>query len=151
MAATSAVVFLWDEQAWIGHVGDCRVLLCHEGRLTQMTRDQTLVNRMVDLGQLSPEEALSHPARNQVAEAVGKQLALQPASYQAALTEGDWLLVASDGLHSQVEAGQVQERLARGAGAMAFANELVDLANRNGGTDNCTVLVVHLRPVDFPG
>ncbi len=72
MGATAAVVLVRDNQAFIGHVGDCRVYHHRGGRLTQVTRDQTLVARMVELGQISPQRALTHPARNEVSQAIGK-------------------------------------------------------------------------------
>ena len=68
----SALLPIWDSQAHIRLVGDCRVYHWRGGKLTQVTRDQTLVARMVELGQLTPEEAVKHPRRNEVAQAVGK-------------------------------------------------------------------------------
>src|SRR5262249_38595804 len=77
MGATAAVVLIWDGQALIVHVGDCRVYHHRSGRLTQVTQDQTLVARMVALGRLTPEEALRHPSRNDVAQAIGRQADLE--------------------------------------------------------------------------
>jgi protein phosphatase len=143
MGATAVVVLIWDGQVKIGHVGDCRVY--HQGadKLTQVTRDQTLVERMVELGQLTPKEALTHPARSEVLQAIGNYAEIAPASYQLQLLAGDWVIVACDGLHTHVNAGQLQESICRAApAAAALAQQLVDLANQGGGTDNCTVVAV---------
>jgi protein phosphatase len=142
MGATAAVVLIWDGQAQIGHVGDCRVYHQRADRLTQVTRDQTLVERMVELGQLMPKEALTHPARSEVLQAIGNYADIAPAAYQLQLIAGDWLLVACDGLHTHVNAAQLQETIRKAPAASVMAQQLVDLANQGGGTDNCTVVAV---------
>jgi protein phosphatase len=143
MASTCAVVLVWNGQVQIGHVGDCRVYHYRAGHLTQVTKDQTLVARMVELGQISAREAQNHPARNEVAQAVGKHVEVAPASYQLRLAPGDWLIAACDGLHAHVEAPALEGVLRRApASAALVAQQLVDLANQGGGSDNITVLAV---------
>jgi protein phosphatase len=143
MAATAAVVLVWDGRVQVGLVGDCRVYHHRAGTLTQVTRDQTLAERMVDLGQLTPQEALTHPARSEVTQAIGFRADLAPATHELALSPGDWLLVACDGLHTQVEPAALQEAVNKTApSAAALAEHLVELANEAGGMDNCTVAVV---------
>jgi protein phosphatase len=143
MGATAAVVLIWHSQAFISHVGDCRVYHQHDGRLSQVTRDQTLVARMVELGQLSLQEALTHPARNEVTEAIGRRFDIRPARYVVNLAPGDWLLVACDGLHAHVDGPLLEEEVRKSAPSAAhLANRLVDLANEKGGSDNCTVVAV---------
>src|SRR5256885_803769 len=82
----------------LGHVGDCRVYHYQgAGRVCQqVTRDHTLVARMVDLGKLTPKEARNHPARNEVDRAIGRQPEVEPSRHQLPLTPGDWLIVACD-------------------------------------------------------
>src|SRR5207302_1551811 len=110
-------------------------------RLTQLTRDQTLVARMVELGTLTPREALTHPARNEVAQAVGKHPDLAPARYEATLAAGDWLIVASDGLHAELDDRALEAEVARPAAtATVRARQLTAAADEKGGRDNCTVL-----------
>lgn len=143
MGATAAVVLIWDGQVEIGHVGDCRVYQFHDGSLTQVTRDQTLVARMVELGQLSEAEARHHPKANEVTQAIGRNPDIQSAFYKATLTPGDWLIVACDGLHAHVDLSALAEALQAAPLAPALvAHFLVDLANYRGGTDNCTVVAV---------
>ncbi len=145
MGATMALVLVWDREVLIIHVGDCRVYHQRAGRLTQVTRDQTLVARMIELGTLSPEEAENHPARNEVTQALGKLFDIKPGTNRLTLERGDWLIVACDGLHAHVDATHLQQELTRAAAAPAcyVAQRLVDLANEGGGSDNCTVVALH--------
>ena len=103
MGATAEVVLIWGGRALMGHVGDCRVYHQRGARLTQLTKDQTLVARMVELGTLTPREArcdtrtaMRWPRRS------AKHPDLTPARYETSLTAGDWLIVASDGLHAHL-------------------------------------------------
>jgi len=137
------VVLFWDGKVKVGHVGDCRVYHQRGDNLTQVTRDQTLVERMVELGQLTPKEALTHPARSEVLQAIGNYAEIAPAAYQLQLAAGDWLIVACDGLHTHVNNAKLQEAIRQAApAAAALAQQLVDQANQRGGTDNCTVVAV---------
>jgi protein phosphatase len=140
MGATAAVVAVWDDQAFIRHIGDCRVYHLEAGQLHQVTKDQTLVARMVELGQLTPEEALKHPARNEVTQALGKRGLVDPSQESALLEPGDRLVVACDGLGAHVEDRVLAEIVTSWKGtAVDLAAHLVDLANQGGGSDNCTV------------
>jgi protein phosphatase len=143
MGATAAVVVVWNGRVVIGHIGDCRVYHQHAGQLKQVVRDQTVVSRMVELGQLTPKEAVNHPAANQVLQAIGTRTAIEPARYKLKLIPGDWLLVACDGLHGQVDDATIQRTLTRAPPSAALlAGRLVDLADESGGADNCTVVAV---------
>ncbi len=143
MGATAAVVVAREGEARVGHVGDARVYHQRGERLTQVTKDQTLAARMVELGRLSPKEALVHPARNDVYQAIGHHPTLKPVHYEMKLAPGDWLIVTSDGLHAHVGAEELQKVVAKAEPSAArLAAALVDLTNQKGGTDNCTVVVV---------
>jgi protein phosphatase len=143
MGATAVAVLAWDDVVQIGHVGDCRVYHRRGSQLTQVTRDQTLVARMVELGKLTPAEALIHPQRNEVTQAVGKHTQILPAAYPLRLQAGDWLLAACDGLHAHVDTAMLAAAFAQAPpSAAALAQHLVDLANRHGGSDNCTVVAL---------
>jgi protein phosphatase len=143
MGATAAAAVVCDNQALVVHVGDCRVFHQRGGQLVQVTRDHTLVARMIELGKITPREALHHPARHEVTQAVGQQADLDPGRYQVALAAGDWLLVACDGLHAHVDHAALQQELSKAPpAASTLARQLVDLVNQRGGSDNCTVLAV---------
>ena len=143
MGSTAVALLLWDGHASIRLVGDCRVYHQRAGQLMQVTRDQTLVARMVELGQLTPEEAARHPRRNEVTQAIGRHSRLEPARYEVALQRGDWLLACCDGLYAHVTDAMLQEALNQPeASAPKLAQRLIERANQGGGSDNCTVVAV---------
>jgi PPM family protein phosphatase len=143
MGATAAVVIVWNGRVVIGHIGDCRVYHFHARHLKRVTSDQTIVNRMVELGQLKPEEAAAHPASNEVLQAIGTRTTIEPARYKLKLIAGDWLIVSCDGLHGQVDDRTIQMTVSRAPPAAALlAGRLVDLADQSGGVDNCTVVAI---------
>jgi serine/threonine protein phosphatase PrpC len=144
MGSTAVALLVWDGKGYISLVGDCRVYHLHAGKLKQITRDQTLVARMVELGQLTPEEAARHPRRNEVAQAIGKYALLEPARYDISLSPGAWLVACCDGLYAHVDERTLQKEIVKAeVSARALADRLIDLANKGGGSDNCTVVVVH--------
>jgi serine/threonine protein phosphatase PrpC/serine/threonine protein kinase len=143
MGCTAEVVYVDGRNVIVGHVGDSRTYHLHEGRLIQMTRDQTLVNRLVELGQLDPEEAENHPRKNELQQAIGGQPDVEPGLYHGKLKPGDWVLVCSDGLINHVNNKLIQQMLQDEAvSAEMAARRLVNLTNIEGATDNCTVVVV---------
>jgi protein phosphatase len=93
MGCTAEAVYINGRHLVVGHIGDSRTYHLHEGRLLQLTRDQTLVNRLVELGTLTEEEAQDHPRRNELQQAVGGQPDVEPALYSSPLSPGDWVVV----------------------------------------------------------
>ena len=143
MGCTAEVVFTDGRNVVVGHVGDSRTYHLHEGRLIQLTRDQTLVNRLVELGTLTAEEAETHPRKNELQQAVGGQPDVAPDVYSATLKPGDWILVCSDGLTNHVTPAMLTEMLLSEAGSAEIAaRRLVNLTNIEGATDNVTVVVL---------
>jgi protein phosphatase len=146
MGSTAAALLIWDDQAFIRHVGDCRVYYQEAGVLRQVTRDQTVVGRMVELGQLKPEEAAKHPSRNEVLQALGKRGLVEPSQESLLLEKGDRLVVCCDGLTTHVEDDALAEAVAKWKRSPTeLAARLVDMANEGGGSDNCTVAVVFCK------
>ncbi len=143
MGCTAEVVFTDGRNVVVGHVGDSRTYHLHEGKLIQITRDQTLVNRLVELGTLTAEEAENHPRKNELQQAIGGQPDVAPDIYSAKLKPGDWLLVCSDGLTNHVNNAMLKEMLLSEAGSAEIAaRRLVNLTNIEGATDNVTVVVI---------
>jgi protein phosphatase len=143
MGCTAEVVFVDGRNVIVGHVGDSRTYHLHEGKLIQITRDQTLVNRLVELGTLTPEEAENHPRKNELQQAIGGQPDVAPDVYATKLKPGDWLLVCSDGLTNHVTNAMLKEMLLSEAGSAEIAaRRLVNLTNIEGATDNVTVVVI---------
>lgn len=142
MGCTAEAVYLDGRQLIVGHVGDSRTYLLHRGRLTQLTRDHTMVARMVELGKLTVEQAAAHPRRNELRQAIGGRPDLRPQVAAAALTAGDWVVVCTDGLTGCLRPKDIQELLEQSASAEQAARRLVNRANQLGAADNVSVVVV---------
>jgi protein phosphatase len=145
MGAALAVVVAWNDQVVVAHVGDCRVYQIRAGKLLQLTRDHTVVERMVELGKITLAEAQSHPARNELTQAMGRHPQVEPSTQSLTIAGGDWLIVACDGLPTHVDDAVLAGMTAAAVNAPQLASDLVALANKNGGSDNCTVLVLRCR------
>ena len=142
MGCTAEVVYMDGQRMVIGHVGDSRTYHYTGGRLTQITRDQTLVNRLIELGHLTEAEAENHPRKNELQQAIGGQPFVEPGVYHAPLKPGEWVLVCSDGLTNHVNHATLTEMIQRADSAEMLARRLCNLANLQGGSDNCTVMAV---------
>jgi protein phosphatase len=110
--------------------------------LTQLTRDHTLVGRLVELGKITEDQALSHPRRNELRQAIGCRGNLHPDVACAPLVAGDWIVVCTDGLTGCLRPTDIQEVLEQSRSAEAAARRLVNRANRLGAADNVSVVVV---------
>jgi protein phosphatase len=142
MGCTAEVVYVDGERVVVGHVGDSRTYQYSAGELKQLTRDQTLVGRLVELGHLTQQEAENHPRRNELQQAIGGQPFVEPLVYHSPLRPGDWLLVCSDGLTNHVNHATLTEMIQRADSAEMLARRLCNLANLQGGSDNCTIIAV---------
>ncbi len=143
MGCTAEAVFVNGQHVVVGHVGDSRTYHLHEGRLIQLTRDHTLVGRFVELGMLTPEEAETHPRRNELQQAIGGQPDVEPGLYHGRMKPGDWVVVCSDGVTNHVTPIDLKEMLQSEAqSAEMAARRLINLVNIEGATDNATVVVI---------
>jgi protein phosphatase len=143
MGCTAEAVFINGRHVVVGHVGDSRTYHFHEGRLIQLTRDHTLVNRLVEIGTLTAEEAEHHPRRNELQQAIGGQPHVEPGLYSGRMKPGDWVVVCSDGVSNHVTPAMLKEMLeSEATSAEMAARRLVNLVNIEGATDNATVVVV---------
>lgn len=144
MGCTAELVYVDGRRLVVGHVGDSRTYHYTRGRLVQITRDQTLVNRLVELGHLTPEEAENHPRKNELQQAIGGQPMVDPHTASAELKPGDWVIICSDGLTNHVDNDVLTEMIQRADSAEMCSRRLVNLANLQGGSDNCTVIAVRV-------
>ncbi|HEU5225379.1 MAG TPA: Stp1/IreP family PP2C-type Ser/Thr phosphatase [Actinomycetota bacterium] len=124
------------------HVGDSRAYLLRGGELTQVTEDHTLVHRMVMEGEISEEEAETHPHRSILTRALGVDQNIQVDEGDLEVAPGDRLLLCTDGLTGMVPEGQIREILLESLDPQEAVDELVKVANRAGGIDNITALIL---------
>jgi PPM family protein phosphatase len=129
----------------LAHVGDSRAYLLRAGSLRQLTEDHTLVNRMVKAGEITRAEAEVHPHRNVVTRSIGTEPDVPVDEQSVALLEGDRILLCSDGLTGMVTEDQIQAILETTDDPQEAADRLIRAANRAGGIDNITTVVLDVQ------
>ncbi len=149
MGTTATAMVVLGDNYLIGQVGDSRAYVLRKGDLLQLTKDHSYVQEQVDAGYLSPEEARTHPYSNVITRCVGANVDVTPDVYSGALQTGDVYLLASDGLTGMIEDDDLSEMMTKLTEPQQLADALVDEANRRGGLDNVTVIVIRVDgPVD---
>ncbi|HZY58598.1 MAG TPA: protein phosphatase 2C domain-containing protein [Candidatus Binataceae bacterium] len=144
MGATAVSALVAPPEVVIAWVGDSRAYLYEGGKLRQLSKDHSLVQRLVEIGQITAEEARYHEHKNVITRSLGARVN-GPAGAEALklrLKRGDRLMLCSDGLIAHVEDSAIAEVLARREDPVAASRELVVAANAGGGTDNISVIVI---------
>lgn len=141
MGTTLTVAWVVGGAAEVFQVGDSRAYLWRNGRLEQLTKDQSLIVKLVEEGLLAPELAETAAGRHIILQALGSDEALDVVHKSVALQPGDLLLLCTDGLSGLVKHSQIETILRRGGTLSEQAGKLVALAEDAGGTDNVTVVL----------
>lgn len=142
MGATFTGIGVTPSSADIIQVGDSRAYLVRGGKIYQVTKDQSLVQQLIDAHQISPEEAETHTLKNVILQALGAQNEIYPVSARVTPCRNDVFILCSDGLSNKVSATDMQRIvLDNQDGLQNACAELVKLANQNGGEDNITVVI----------
>ena len=145
MGATFTGIGVTPEGVDIIQVGDSRGYLVRNGKIYQITKDQSLVQQLIDAQQISAEEAETHTLKNVILQALGAQNEIYPVSARLTPSQNDVLLLCSDGLSNKVSAANMQKHIVDNFEALEQAcAELVKEANENGGEDNITVIIAKL-------
>lgn len=142
MGTTLTGVLTEDAKAHVVHVGDSRAYLFRDGALQQLTEDHTLVQRMVREGRLTEDEAAQHPQRSILTRALGVDEDIPVDELSLDIHPGDRLLLCTDGLTNMLERDRIQEILESERDPQSVCDKMVDAANRAGGDDNITVIVL---------
>ena len=145
MGATFTGIGVTPQGVDIIQVGDSRGYLIRNGKIYQITKDQSLVQQLIDAQQISAEEAETHTLKNVILQALGAQNEIYPVSARLTPHQDDVLLLCSDGLSNKVSAANMQKHVIDNIGQLGHAcAELVKEANENGGEDNITVIIAKL-------
>lgn len=139
MGTTAVAVIADGDVAYIAHVGDSRAYVIRNNAITQLTRDHSVVAQMIEQGEITLDEAKSHPDRHIITRAVGVNDKINVDFLNVEITQGDILVVCTDGLSGFVTEEDMLSLTADGQ-YHKFADRLVSLANKNGGADNITVV-----------
>src|SRR5256884_7358662 len=146
MGTTVTAVVLYDTRFLVGQVGDSRAYLYRDQKLMQLTKDHSYVQEQVDAGYLTPEQARSHPYSNVITRCVGANSDVMPDVYLGTVKPRDLFLLASDGLTGMLEDPQLAELLAGNRMPQEQVDDLITEANRHGGLDNTTAIIL---PIDL--
>jgi serine/threonine protein phosphatase PrpC len=149
MGATLTAILIDGQDAWIAEVGDSRAYLWRDGQLRQLTRDQSLVQMLVDSGALTADQAKTSPRKNVILQAIGTAPTLTAAIVRLSLRRGDRLLICCDGLSNEVAEAELTTLLAE-PDPVAASERAIDLANAHGGSDNITAIIAHVNGEGIP-
>jgi PPM family protein phosphatase len=150
MGTTLVVALFCNNQITLAHIGDSRCYRQRGGKLGQVTRDHSLLQEQIDSGLLTKEAAKRSQNKNLVTRALGIEPAVEAEIHTYPALEGDVYLICSDGLNDMVEDEDIEMTLeALGANLQLAAEQLVQMANDNGGRDNISVVLIKVKK-DFP-
>ena len=149
MGTTLTAAAVTGKTITVAQLGDSRAYLLRAGRITQLTKDQSLVAQMVAAGKITEEEAKTHPRRNVILQAVGVQSRVEVAIANADLMRDDCLILCSDGLWGKVESEEIQDYTTR-FDPQTACESLVQLANERGGEDNVTLIIAKISGDGLP-
>ena len=149
MGATLTAILIDGQDAWIAEVGDSRAYLWRDGQLRQLTRDQSLVQMLVDSGALTADQAKTSPRKNVILQAIGTAPTLTAAIARLLLRRSDRLLICCDGLSNEVAEAELTALLAE-PDPVAASERAIDLANAHGGSDNITAIIAHVNGEGIP-
>lgn len=151
MGATFTGIGITPEAVDLIQIGDSRAYLIRNGKIYQVTKDQSLVQQLIDAGQIQPEEAETHTLKNVILQALGAQSEIYPVSARLLPRRGDILLLCSDGLSNKVSGSGLQRIVLENQNQLEMAcAELVKEANERGGEDNITLIIARLTGDELP-
>lgn len=146
LGCTVTLAVVQDDHAYIANVGDSRTYLLRHGKLEPLTRDHSLVARLVETKQIDPDAIYTHPQRNLIYQSLGAgHKTVDPDVFHEKLQPGDKLLLCSDGLWEMVRPPDLLKALTEQHDVQKICNVLIDLANKNGGEDNISAVVVQIQ------
>jgi PPM family protein phosphatase len=144
MGSTLVCVLILGYHAYVAHIGDSRVYLLRDGSIQQLTVDHSLVQHLVNIGQISAEDVRNHPQRNVIYRSLGDKPNVEVDIYSQNLLPEDRLLLCSDGLTGMLDDQTIHKIIQEASSPQTACDQLVEAANQNGGSDNITAIVVEV-------
>ncbi len=142
MGTTFIAVLIEDNHCFIAHIGDSRVYYFFDDGAQQITRDHSYVNVLVENGEISEEEALTHPKKNFILRALGTEESIKPDFYEVDLASESYLLICSDGLSNKLTVYEMASIITYPDTIEEKGRKLVELANASGGEDNISLVLL---------
>ena len=140
MGTTIEICLIYNNRAYISHIGDSRIYRIRNGLIRQLTQDHSYVQTLVKQGTITKAEAETHPKKNVLMKALGCNAFVEPDMMVKGFQKGDILVICSDGLTNMVKQEEIFNYVTNNF--ETAPKELVDLANKNGGIDNITVITI---------
>jgi protein phosphatase len=150
MGTTATVAGIFGSDLYLAQVGDSRAYLVRNGQITQITKDQSLMQRLVEAGEITEEEAEQSERRNIILQALGPDARVKVDLTWQSLRRGDLLVLCSDGLSGQVKKEEIAEIAATTTELMEVCSRLIDMANERGGPDNITAIAARFTGDGLP-
>jgi len=145
LGSTVTAVLIQNDHAFIANVGDSRTYLLRGNVLQPVTKDHSLVQKLVEANQIAPEDVYTHPQRNLIYRSLGAgHKNIEVDVFQETVQPGDTFLLCSDGLWEMVRHQELQKVLSEQRSPQKICDMLIDMANNHGGEDNITAIVVHI-------
>lgn len=145
MGTTVTVVGILGHELYLAQVGDSRAYLIRTGEAIQLTKDQSLMQRLVEAGELTEEEAEQSERRNIILQALGPEPRVKVDLTYQPLSKSDTVVICSDGLSGQVKKEEIAELVNKNSDLVALCARLIDMANSRGGPDNITAVVARFE------
>lgn len=149
MGTTLEMLFIGNGHVIVGHIGDSKSWLVRNGQIVPLTHDHSLVQELVDAGEITPEEAEHHPNKNIITRSLGQNKEAIPDTESFTYAIGDYILQNSDGLTNMVSTEEILDILVTSNSLETKTKSLVTLANAHGGLDNITLTLVAFDADDF--
>lgn len=142
MGCTATAVLIEKNHMAVAHVGDSRAYVLHHGTLVRITHDHSYVEELVDAGEITADEARTHPSRSIITRALGSDPDMYADHFSLEVNDGDRIILCSDGLSSMISDSEIESLAVSSATPQQAADNLVAAALTAGGADNVTVVVV---------
>lgn len=144
MGTTLVAVLIRNRHATVVNVGDSRAYKVDQSGIRQLTRDHSLVQMMVDRGELTPEMARTYPGKNFITRAIGTEPMVECDLYHLDVAKGDFLLLCSDGLSNMMDEQEILFEVVHGVSRQQCCQRLLDIAKNRGAPDNVTSVLVKI-------
>ena len=145
MGTTLEVLLIYKSKVYIGHIGDSRIYRIRKGKMKKITTDHSYVEKLIQDGEITREEAYNHPKKNLLIKALGTDKVVEPDLLYTVLNKNDILLMCSDGLTNMIRENEILDLILSSEEQKDVTEILVDKANEAGGLDNISVIIIDNR------
>lgn len=142
MGTTLVVAFIYSDNLYVVNVGDSRCYILNEDEFYQLTKDHSFVQELVDIGEITQDEAINHPRRNIITKSIGTCKEVDPDIYILRKNEFDRILLGTDGLFDEASFEEIEEVIDNNVDFEDICKQLVNISKKHKGKDNITVMLI---------